>query len=262
MSAPPETEPSRAPQALEGATDPTVDDPDGVVDSASELCPYLIAAEGDWRSRLASRDHRCTAVAPPAVVAVDKQRRLCLVAAHAGCATYLAARDATLADGGASAGRPSRWPVARTAPVLVAGGGGILGGLRLDRSLAQAGLVVLMVGAFAVLALARLDAGGGSPAPSASPAASAVIVASPSTGAPSASPLPASPGTSPQPSTAPATPSATPVPTQTTYRVRPGDTLSSIAVKFATTTKAIQQLNGIKNPSLIRVGQLLKIPAS
>jgi N-acetylmuramoyl-L-alanine amidase CwlA len=43
------------------------------------------------------------------------------------------------------------------------------------------------------------------------------------------------------------------------YFVKPGDTLSKIAAKYKTTVEKLQQLNGIKNPNLIRVGQKLRI---
>jgi LysM repeat protein len=42
--------------------------------------------------------------------------------------------------------------------------------------------------------------------------------------------------------------------------VKPGDTLSAIAARFDTTIKELATLNGITNPSLIRVGQVLKLP--
>ena len=45
----------------------------------------------------------------------------------------------------------------------------------------------------------------------------------------------------------------------TTYKVKAGDTLSGIAVKFGTTTKSLQSLNGISNPNKIFVGQVLKV---
>lgn len=45
-----------------------------------------------------------------------------------------------------------------------------------------------------------------------------------------------------------------------TYTVASGDTLSNIAERFGVTTRAIQDLNGISNPSLIQVGQQLQIP--
>lgn len=44
-----------------------------------------------------------------------------------------------------------------------------------------------------------------------------------------------------------------------TYTVRAGDTLSGIAARYGTTWQRLQQINGIKNPNLIRVGQVLKI---
>lgn len=43
------------------------------------------------------------------------------------------------------------------------------------------------------------------------------------------------------------------------YTVRRGDTLSAIARKYSTTVNAIAGLNGIQNPNLIYVGQILKI---
>lgn len=43
------------------------------------------------------------------------------------------------------------------------------------------------------------------------------------------------------------------------YTVKKGDTLISIAKKYNTTVKAISDLNGIKNPNLINVGQKLRI---
>lgn len=44
-----------------------------------------------------------------------------------------------------------------------------------------------------------------------------------------------------------------------TYRVRSGDTLSGIARKFNTSTRALKQLNGMKG-SKLRAGQRLKVP--
>ena len=43
------------------------------------------------------------------------------------------------------------------------------------------------------------------------------------------------------------------------YTVQKGDTLSEIAKKYGTTYQEIAQTNGISNPNLIKVGQLLKI---
>ncbi|MCW5879659.1 MAG: LysM peptidoglycan-binding domain-containing protein [Anaerolineae bacterium] len=45
-----------------------------------------------------------------------------------------------------------------------------------------------------------------------------------------------------------------------TYTVRPGDTLSSIAVRYGTTWQALAALNGIPSPYIIRPGQVLRVP--
>jgi soluble lytic murein transglycosylase-like protein len=46
----------------------------------------------------------------------------------------------------------------------------------------------------------------------------------------------------------------------TTYIVRPGDTLSTIAARHGTTVAALAAANQIPNPDVIRIGQLLHIP--
>ena len=46
------------------------------------------------------------------------------------------------------------------------------------------------------------------------------------------------------------------------YIVKNGDTLSKIAQKFGTTYKELARINGISNPNLIKVGQVLKLPYS
>ena len=62
----------------------------------------------------------------------------------------------------------------------------------------------------------------------------------------------------------PSTPSATtarPTPTTGTYTVRPGDTLSRIAKAHGTTWQALAKLNGLADPNVIEVGQVLKVSA-
>src|SRR3954453_5931888 len=66
---------------------------DPVIDVASvrAICPYLNTANAGWRRAIASRDHRCGAVDPPAQLTFEKQRGLCLLSEHERCATFVAA---------------------------------------------------------------------------------------------------------------------------------------------------------------------------
>lgn len=57
-----------------------------------------------------------------------------------------------------------------------------------------------------------------------------------------------------------ATPTQTALPEGRTYTVQTGDTLQSIADRFATTVAAIMQANDLSDPNYIRVGQVLSIP--
>jgi LysM repeat protein len=85
--------------------------------------------------------------------------------------------------------------------------------------------------------------------PTPTPTATAVAT-TPPTSSPTATPTP-----SPTP-----TPTPTPAPTPLTYTVRSGDTLSRIASQHGTTVAAIVELNGITDPSRLRIGQVLLIP--
>lgn len=53
-----------------------------------------------------------------------------------------------------------------------------------------------------------------------------------------------------------------PAPAQGTYTVRSGDTLSGIAARYGTTVAALVAANGIANPNLINVGQVLQLSGS
>jgi LysM repeat protein len=44
------------------------------------------------------------------------------------------------------------------------------------------------------------------------------------------------------------------------YIVQPGDTLGNIAVKYRTTVRAIVKANGIRDPNMLHVGQIIRIP--
>jgi LysM repeat protein len=264
------TDDGRAPEGPDAAASSST----GLGDSAGppihSVCPFLLSADGGWRSVSAAREHRCTAVTPPAPLAAEKQRRLCLTAEHAMCATYLAAGEAR-AVGQRSSER--RRPVARTTP-LVLDQGRLAVAIPSIRSTPGAGqglLIGLLGIAFLAVLIARLATGGGGPSGAVIPVGST----SPSPGATEG----AAATTKPDATTAPestdeatAAPSPTLVPTEakptptpagaakTTYKIKKGDTLSGIAAKFGTTVKALVKLNKIEDPSKIHVGQVLKLP--
>jgi LysM repeat protein len=225
------------------------------------VCPYLVAVDGGWRSSAVAREHRCRAVAPPAPLAAEKQRRLCLTGDYPMCATFEAARAARPVAHDRLPTLPR--PLARTEPVVLDHGRLAVGmpEVRADRTTVQAILVALLVIAFAAIVLARV-ASGGVPAgavesPSAGaasqPAAASVAPSRPSD--PSPNPTAGSSGSGAGASGSPAPSGAT-----QTYKVKSGDTLVGIAAKFGTTTKAIADLNGITNPASLKTGQVLKIP--
>lgn len=231
---------------------------DRAVSVARGICPYLTTTEGSWVSADPSRDHRCSAVVPPVQPGPDKQRRLCLAAAHAECATFVAARE--LHATGVDERDEVPWRFARALPVVLDPGrspAALVARAR-GRGLGQLGLVGLMAVAFATVVVARGLA----------PAAPTTAVADPSTAAslvpPSPTPLPSlAPSPSPEVSPSPS-PDVSPTPPPSnvaaTYRVRSGDTLLGIAQEFGTTVKVLQELNGIEDPKLIRVGQIIQLP--
>jgi LysM repeat protein len=268
----PVDEPSAGARAPEPATAPS---PAARADadaspSIDEICPYLLASEGGWRSATPNRDHRCSAVDPPAPLAADKQRALCLKAAHAGCPAFRAARTARasmLAPGLdpaiVASADAARRPIARSASVVLEQPRFAIAGVGGNVAVSQALLVALMVLAFVVVLVSRLSTGAPAPEPSPTPAVTASPTPSPTprpTRRPT--PTPAASGASPSGSLAvPPSPAAvsTAGAVRTTYRVEAGDTLVGIAAEYETTVDAIQQLNSLSGSSL-RIGQLLKIP--
>jgi LysM repeat protein len=251
-----------------------------------EVCPYLRAAGGSWRSATPHREHRCGAVEPPASLTLDKQRRLCLSADHGGCPTFRAARAsraAMLAPGidpaAVAAADAARRPIARGSALILERPRLSAPTARwpLDRAMSQAALVALMVVAFVAVAIARFSGPEASAVtqPTASPSATASPTARP-TPRPTPSPSPSlapSAGTSgaPPPSAAPSaaasgavsgatgTPAASAPGFSTTYVVKKGDSLYGIAGHFGTSVAALKELNGLTDNSL-HIGQELKIP--
>jgi LysM repeat protein len=236
-----------------------------------ELCPYLGTLDGSWRSATAVRDHRCLAVSPPVQLAAEKQRRLCLVADHVTCATYGAA-IASRAPSSRQDGH-SR-PVARMTPVILDHGRFDLRlpAIRTDRGTGQAALVGVLGIALVAILLARPSGNAGAIGPDGSPSAGATVAATEVAVAPTVEPspevsstaAPATPQPTPAPSQAPASAapatSSEPATSGATYKVKSGDTLSAIAARFGTTTRILVRLNGITDPSRLKVGQVLKLP--
>jgi LysM repeat protein len=257
-------------------------------EAVREVCPYLVAAGGGWRSMQATRDHRCAATLPMAAPAVTKQREVCLGAAHRACATYRAARDLEAATGaGVRPGDDAGfWPETRSTVLALDPARGRIGVLpgSTGHHGGQALLVGLMVLAFLVLVIARttpessgVGSPSGSPVAEAGGAQGSPAAGSPSSPAASPSPDGATTPSPPAPSTDPSadpTPSVAPsrspavspkpVPSRvpadaTRYKVKSGDTLSAIAARFGTTVKKLKAANGLSS-NVIRVGQVLVIP--
>lgn len=240
-----------------------------VTATTAAVCPYLMSADGRWRASTPTRDHRCTVVTPPAILAADKQRRLCLTSEHTTCATYLAAIDPSRDR--ASSTRDERRPtraVTRTAPLLLDHGRVAISmpAFRLERGAGQGGLVALMAVAFAAIVVARLSTGSPAPVPapgqvvvgaSASPSAAATLAPAKT---PAASVAPSRTLVPTEVEPTPAPPKETPGAAAKTYEVRSGDTLGGIASEFGTTVAILKELNGIENPRLLKVGQVLKVP--
>jgi len=75
------------------------------------------------------------------------------------------------------------------------------------------------------------------------------------------------PGAPPQPAAARPVPTTTTAPTTTTsmpgsvlYQVRPGDTLTGIAADLGVSYAVLLQLNPLRNPGVLSVGQVLVVP--
>lgn len=184
------------------------------------------------------------------------------------CPAYLAAqreRGEELARAGLSAvalrsrhlhPAPSTVPVALDRPNAVTGPRFVASG---SRRAGQIGLGALMVVALAALVFARLSGSGLTGAAATTPgsptASRPVAVA---TGSATATARPPSP--SPSATTRPATPRPSPTQAARTYRVRSGDSLYEIARRFGTTVERLQELNDMGDSTLIRVGQILKLP--
>ena len=235
----------------------------------NRVCP-LLGLSGDRRSAVDGIDsaHRCHADVIPASIERQWQARFCLTPSHPQCERY---QQATARRGTAVLGRAPIADGLVSTRMLLAPEPvwrGMAGRARRagPGRFVALGAAATMMGAGAIAAIAAanggLDLGDGlaatSPSeqatPSASPSPRATPRPTPSpTAAPTPTPLPVE-------TPLPATPAPTPVPVARTHVVQQGDTLGSIATQFGTTPEAIQAANGISNPNVITIGQVLVIP--
>jgi LysM repeat protein len=256
------------------------------------VCPFLSGPDGAYRAASPSKDHRCGALDPPERLSVEKQQQLCLRTKHFECPAFIAATAPGVA-------LTSARPVPRSSPLVLEKAEPVVafGTLNLPTRALQVGLAGLLVLVLAVVVLGTggnrepTAAAGATASPRAStavaasntsrrtpsPTASVIITVVDDTTAPdatatvpgrttppTASPEPTSTsGGSTPGTTASTTPGGTPrgsVASGRTYKVKKGDTLSAIAARFGTTVKVLQELNDIKDPRLLKVGQILKLP--
>lgn len=78
-----------------------------------------------------------------------------------------------------------------------------------------------------------------------------------------ATPIPPTSTITPTPTRTPTmTPSTTPTPEFIIYEVQPGDTLSDIAAELGTTVAVIEAANPEVDPTLLQIGQEIRIPVA
>ena len=233
------------------------------------VCPYLgLVDDPRTHFAFATTAHRCHSGSHPERIEVSHQGALCLSADYAACQRYVlpasAAARLAMTPGRAEApiahvGTRVRWrsgPEGRRRLVVRAG-------------VVRAGVILVGVLALAILAAVILGQGGfqfGGPAGVAgsSPTASlAGPAGSPtdSLASPSGSPQPTPTASSASTNKLTASPTGSVAALPTTHIVRRGENLTSIARLYGVTLAALEKANGIKDPSLIRVGQRLIIPA-
>ena len=240
------------------------------------FCPFLAAGDGAWTAQNASTAHRCHAVRPAAALTVAKQRRLCLTVDHATCATFLAARELRANSLPPEISASPTWGWVRTTPIVDTSLGprAALAAILADRRLWQVGPAIVLVAALGALGLSNLGLGGVSSV--ASPLASPVAIASPTSNSsptlavtpsdvpatPAPSPTVAAtvtPGTTTSPSLA-VTPAPSPIASaRATYTVKSGDTLYGIAQTYGVSVTALKNFNGLTS-NILHIGQVLLIP--
>ena len=263
------------------------------------VCPFLAGPDGEYRAAAASRAHRCGAVDPPVRLPVEKQQQLCLRTRHFECPAFVAATAPGVAlTSSRPVPRSAPLVLDRAEPSLFIAGRhlparamqyGLAGVLVIALAIVvlgggERGVPAGAIGSSASPGASAVARASTTPRRTSSPGSTAGTTGGSGTTSPggtAASPAPtdadstdpADPTASTEPdpttdATAPAasvTAGATPAPSGSvasdrTYKVKKGDTLSGIAKKFGTTVKILQELNNIKDPRYIRVGQIIKLP--
>ena len=239
------------------------------------VCPYLgLADDPRTHFAFATTAHRCHSGARPERIEVSHQATLCLSADYPACRRYVvpaaAAAGLAVAPGRAEAlavvPGPAEAPVAHVSirarwrsaqdgrrrlvvrPGVVRGAGILV----VILTLAIFAAVVLGQGGFPPTGPSGVS-GSNPPAGQASPAASLA--------SPTGSPRPATTASVTPTSGRTTSPTGSVRSLPTTHIVKRGENLTSIARLYGVTLAALEKANGIKNPSLITVGQRLIIPA-
>ncbi len=228
------------------------------------ICPFL-ALESDLRTALAGYDpeHRCLAQDEARPLDRSTQRGRCLTEDHRSC-EFFVQRSSALAEARRTA-RPA--PDARfisTRLILEPDESwrpiGLAARPLRRRRLAMTGATVLVIGAagaalstrgFGLLTSATVP----TPSPTRAAGGEPTMRVTP---APTPIGTPAATARVPTPSPRATTP--TPPSTPHVYVAQPGDSLSSIAARFGVTTQALMAANGLTNPNLITIGEVLVIP--
>jgi len=228
------------------------------------ICPFL-ALEADLRTAMAGYDpeHRCRAESDPLAIDRAMQQQRCLTEEHVGCERYLRAL-AALAERRRMPGPAPDARFGSTRLVIEPDDGWRPVGraarpLRRSR-MALTGATLLAVGAAgAALSTRGFGLMAAASAPSAqstaTPGDEATARSTPSA---SVAQRPASSAKSGTPTAKPVTPR--PQSTAHVYIAQAGDSLSAIATRFGVSVQAIMSANGLANPNLVNVGQVLVIP--
>ena len=132
------------------------------------------------------------------------------------------------------------------------------------RRLAMTGAALLVVGAAGAAISTRgfglTAADLPTPGPSGAAGESATRPTTRPTASPSATPSPRSSASSRASSPTPPAATATPQGTPHVYVAQKGDSLSRIAARFGVTIEALMAANGLANPNVVNIGQVLVIP--